>query len=48
MEAKKKAAHEEKTKKEQEVDALKKKMASTQLSESEMAIGNNDGENKSG
>ena len=38
MEAKKKAAHEEKTKKEQEVDALKKKMASTQLSESEMAI----------
>merc|ERR1712012_556256 len=38
MEAKKKAAHEEKNKKEQEVEALKKKMASTQLSESEMAI----------
>jgi len=38
MDAKKKAASEEKKKKEQEIEALKKKMASTVLSESEMAI----------
>merc|ERR1712025_656886 len=38
MDARKKAAFEDKKKKEQEIEALKKKMATAALSESEMAI----------
>merc|ERR1711881_493862 len=38
MDAKKKAGSDEKKKKEQEIEALKKKMATTALSETEMAI----------